>query len=62
MKKLYLLELSFILISCFIFLALNYWSHSDLLARFSYFILIIGYFSGKWISGFYQKKKLKKDY
>lgn len=61
MKNLHLLDVSFILISCLLFLGLHYTGHSEMLGRFSYLILIVGYFSGKLVSGYFQNKKLKKD-
>ena len=61
MKNIHLLDIIFILVSCAVLVLVDYLGYSEVFARFSYLILIIGYFSGKLISGYYQNTKLRKD-
>lgn len=53
MKKFSFLDLFFICAGCIVLLVINYLGYSELLSRFSYLILLTGYFSGKFISALY---------
>ena len=56
MKNIHLFDTVFILVSCVIFIGFDYLGYSETLSRFSYLILITGYFLGKFVSKYYQSK------
>ena len=59
MKNIQLLDIIFILVSCAAFVLVDYLDYSEVLGRFSYLILIVGFSFGKLASKYYENKKLR---
>lgn len=58
MKNIHLLDIIFILVGCAVLIFFDYLGYSEVLSRFSYLVLIVGYSFGKMVSKYYGNKKL----